>query len=259
MNIDEIIKNKQEVIAIKKATIKHSDSVCTLPIKDVSEVIKLALNEDEDTQNKRVIANTYYWLDSHGDVHVKGCFTKSISENQNKIFHFDNHNHSFASKVGNVKSVKEVSFKWSDLGINKEGKTICVVGESELIEDYNCQVFDAYKKGEITQHSVGMIYVKMDLAVNNPSEIEAYKFWNEIYPLLGNPEEADKNGYFWIIREAKLKEYSCVLWNGSNSVTPVIADKTEADEVTSEIKEEPIEEITQKLDENEFKKLLNKF
>jgi len=254
MEINEILKNKDEIIAIKKAVVKHSDSVCTLPIKDVSETIKLALDGEESTF-KRVIANTYYWLDSHGDVHVKGCFTKSIKES--KIFHFDNHNHSFASKVGNVKSVKEVPFKWSDLGINKEGKTICVVGESELIEDYNCQVFDAYKNNEITQHSVGMIYVKLDLAINNPQEVEAYKVWNEIYPLLGNPEEADKMGYFWAIREAKLKEYSCVLWSGSNTLTPALSDKTEAEPITTET--EPTNEVTQKLTENEFNNLLNKF
>ena len=255
MEINEILKNKEEVIAIKKATLKHSDSVCTLPIKDVTETIKLALNDEEESLFKRVIANTYYWLDSHGDVHVKGCFTKSIKEN--KIFHFDNHNHSFSSKVGNVKSVKEVPFNWSDLGIEKEGKTICLIGESELIEDYNCQVFDAYKNNEITQHSVGMIYVKLDLAVNNPTEVEAYKYWNEIYPLLGNQEEADKKGYFWIVREAKLKEYSCVLWNGSNELTPTLNSKTEAEVITPEL--EPVIETTQKLNENEFKNLLNKF
>ncbi len=257
MTIHEIIKNKEELIAIKKSAIKHSDCVSTLPIKDVSETIKLAM-DGEESANKRVIANTYYWLDSHGDVHVKGTFTKSIKENIGKIFHFDNHNHSFSAKVGNVKSVKEVSLNWSDLGINKEGKTICVIGESELIEDYNCQVFDAYKNNEITQHSVGMIYVKMDLAVNNPTETEYYKNWTDIYPLLGNQEEADKRGYFWVIREAKLKEYSCVLWDGSNSLTPTIEDKTEAVEDTTEIKEPSID--TQSEQQKELlKELLNKF
>jgi hypothetical protein len=243
MTVEEIIKNKEELIAIKNMAIKHSDTVCTLPIKDVSETIKLAM--DEDTINKRVIANTYYWLDSHGDVHVKGCFTKSIKENANKIFHFDNHKHSFSAKVGNVKSVKEVSLKWSDLGITKDGSTICVIGETELIEDFNKQVYQAYKNNEITQHSVGMIYVKIDLAVNNPTETEYYKNWNDVYPLLGNPEKADQNGYFWVIREAKLKEYSCVLWDGSNSMTPTIQDKTEAEEITSEITPEPTIEVTQ--------------
>jgi len=251
------LKNKEELIAIKKGSLKHSDCVSTLPIKDVSETIKLALNEEEDSLNKRVIANTFYWLDSHGDVHVKGTFTKSIKENVGKIFHFDNHNHSFAAKVGNVKSVKEVSIKWHDLGIDKEGKTICVIGESELIEDYNCQVFDAYKNNEITQHSVGMIYVKMDLAVNNPTETEYYKNWNDIYPLLGNQEDADSRGYFWVIREAKLKEYSCVLWDGSNSLTPTLENKTEAVDDTAE--KEEAEKSLRKEQEKLLKELLNKF
>jgi hypothetical protein len=57
----------------------------------------------------KAVANTYYWLDSHGDVHVKGCFTKSIKETLSKIFHLDNHDSSngFRSKVGNVKNVLE--------------------------------------------------------------------------------------------------------------------------------------------------------
>lgn len=220
MTIEEIIKRKDEIIAIKKTAIKYSDLVKTVPIKeDTTSVTKLELN-DEQNNNIKVIANTYYWLDSHGDVHVKGCFTKSIKENANKIFHFDNHKHSFSSKVGNVKSVIEKNVNWRDLGIDKDGKTICVIGETELIEDYNCQVYEAYKNNEIDQHSVGMIYVNLQLAVNSPTETEAYKLWNDIYPLLGNPEKADEQGYFWVVKEAKLKEYSCVLWNGSNTLTP---------------------------------------
>jgi hypothetical protein len=69
-----------------------------------------------------------------------------------------------------------------------------------------------------------MQYVNLQIAVNNPAELEAYKLWNEIYPMLGNPETADKMGYFWVVKEAKLKEYSCVLWQGSNSLTPTVKD-----------------------------------
>lgn len=221
MTLEEILKNKQEAINIKKSAYKHSDVVNNHIIKEDSENITKMLLDDEEQDNiVKVIANTYYWLDSHGDVHVKGCFTKSIKENQGKIFHFDNHEHSFNSKVGNVKSVKEVNVNWTDLGVQKDGKTICIIGETELVEDYNCQVYYAYKNNEINQHSVGMQYVNLQIAVKNPQEVEAYKLWNEVYPLLGNPETADKLGYFWVVKEAKLKEYSCVLWQGSNSLTP---------------------------------------
>lgn len=255
MTLEEILKNKQEAINIKKTAFKHSDIVDNHIIKEDGEnVVKLLLEDEEQNNVVKVIANTYYWLDSHGDVHVKGCFTKSIKENQGKIFHFDNHEHSFNSKVGNVKSVKEVNVNWSDLGVNKEGKTICIVGETELVEDYNCQVYDAYKNNEINQHSVGMQYVNLQIAVKQPQEVEAYKLWNEIYPLLGNPEKADKDGFFWVVKEAKLKEYSCVLWNGSNSLTPTVKD-IEAVEDTS--KNEPLKD-TQEEQKQFFINLLNK-
>jgi hypothetical protein len=225
MKIEDIVKNKTELINIKKGALKHSDNVINHSIKDFSDVSKVELKEVEESSNVSIIANTYYWLDSHGDVHLKGCFTKSIKESlpANKIFHFDNHNHSFASKVGNVKDVKEVSILWNDLGVSKEGFTTCLIGETELIEDYNCQVYKAYLNKEITQHSVGMQYVTINLAVNNPANIEEYKLWNNIFPLLGNQQTALDNGYFWAVSEAKLKEYSCVLWNGSNSLTPTIS------------------------------------
>jgi len=238
MTLEEILKDKQEAINIKKSAYKHSDNVSNHIIKDGDEnVTKIILEDEEQNNTVKVIANTYYWLDSHGDVHVKGCFTKSIKESTNKIFHFDNHEHSFNSKVGKVKSVKEVNVNWSDLGVEKEGKTICVIGETELIEDYNCQVYDAYKNNEVNQHSVGMQYVNLQIAVKQPQEVEAYKLWNEIYPMLGNQELADKMGYFWVVKEAKLKEYSCVLWQGSNSLTPTVKNIEAVDNDTS--KNEP--------------------
>jgi hypothetical protein len=225
MTLDEIVKNKKELIALKMTTIKHSDTSTNIPFKDLSITNKEVNIKGYDGYTK-VIANTYYWLDSHGDVHVKGCFTKTIKENKNKIFHLDNHDSSngFRSKVGNVIDVLEVEVPWQSLGIDKAGNTICVLGVSELIEDYNRQVYDAYKNKEIDQHSVGMMYVNIDLAVNDPNYVEEYKVWNEVYPSIGNKQTANEQGYFWAIREAKLKEYSCVLWDGSNELTPTAKD-----------------------------------
>ncbi len=225
MTIGEIVKNKVEVAYIKKLAIKHSDGVSNRPLKDNGSILKsIELPNEDDNALQKIIANTYYWLDSHQDVHVKGIFTKSIQENLPKIYHLDNHDSSngFRSKVGNVKDVQEVSIKWKDLGIDKSGNTICLIGTTELIEDYNKQVFDAYANNEIDQHSVGMVYLDMQLAVNDKQYEEEFKAWNEIYPLLGNQNEADKLGYFWIQRQAKLKEMSCVLWDGSNPLTPSI-------------------------------------
>jgi len=228
MTIDEIVKNKVELANIKKLAIKHCDSVSNRPLKESADIAKsIEIPNEDDKSLQKVIANTYYWLDSHEDVHVKGTFTKSIQENKRKIYHLDNHDskNGYRSKVGNVKDIQEVEVRWRDLGINKNGKTICVIGVTELNEDYNKQVFDAYENGEIDQHSVGMVYLDMVLAVNDKNYPEEYKNWNDVYPLLGNPEEADSLGYFWIQKQAKLKEFSCVLWDGSNSLTPAIKNE----------------------------------
>ena len=51
---------------------------------------------------------------------------------------------------------------------------------------------------------------------------------------LGNPEQAEEKGYFWLVREAKLIEISAVLL-GSNELTPTLNEiKVEAVENTSE-------------------------
>lgn len=244
MTIQDIVKNKAELINIKKIAIKHSDAISIHSVKENSETMKGILLKSEEGIQK-VVANTYYWLDSHGDVHVKGCFTKSIKENLNKIYHLDNHNseNGFRSKVGNVKSISEISVNWRDLNVEKDGETICVVGATKLIEEYNKQVFDAYENGDIDQHSVGMIYADISLAVNDKKYAEEYKEWLDVYPLIGNPEKADNDGMFWVIKQAKLKEISCVLWDGSNSLTPSIKNDNEAVNDTSKI--EPTE-VTQK-------------
>lgn len=258
MTIAEIVKNKVELSNIKKLAIKHTDGVSNRPLKDSDSISKsMELPNEDDNALQKVIANTYYWVDSHQDVHVKGTFTKSIKENLPKIYHLDNHDskNGFRSKVGNVKDIQEVEVKWEDLGIKKQGKTICVIGTTELIEDYNKQVFDAYKNGEIDQHSVGMVYLDMQLAVNDKQYPEELKAWNEVYPLLGNPEEADILGFFWVQKQAKLKEISCVLWDGSNALTPAIKN-TEADTITLE-NDEAEQSLQKQVDEtsiNEFLK-----
>lgn len=122
MTIAEIVKNKVELSNIKKLAIKHTDGVSNRPLKDSDSISKsMELPNEDDNALQKVIANTYYWVDSHQDVHVKGTFTKSIKENLPKIYHLDNHDskNGFRSKVGNVKDIQEVEVKWEDLGIKK--------------------------------------------------------------------------------------------------------------------------------------------
>lgn len=235
MNISEIVKNKAELISLKKAQIKTVNGGLTNVSKEFA--LKGVFKDNELSLDRTIVGNTYLWMDSHDDVHAKNVFSKSIKENKS-IFHLHDHEFKLTSKVGEPKSVYEKEISWSDLGVNKEGSTQALLMDTEILKDYNPQIFDAYKTNKINQHSVGMVYVKIDLAVNDAEYEDEYKAWSDNIDSIGNKEVAEEKGYFWLVREAKLIEISAVLM-GSNELTPTMQEnKEEADKITSSI--EPV-------------------
>jgi hypothetical protein len=223
MEIKEIVERKAELIKLKKAATKFTDGWSTPSIGNVTKSITKA--QSGDSIDKTIVGNTYYWMDSHEDVHVKGCFSKSIKESK-KIFHLHDHEFKIAAQVGDVSKAYEQELSWSTFGVEKEGSTTALLADSNVKKSYNERIFNDYNEGKIDQHSVGMQYVKLDLAINDEDYEEEYKFWNEIFPLIGNQDKALEKGYFWIVRECKLIEISAVLM-GSNSLTPTLEDKHE--------------------------------
>tara|TARA_R110000787_G_scaffold62004_1_gene140360 strand:- start:2614 stop:3375 length:762 start_codon:yes stop_codon:yes gene_type:complete len=224
MDIKEIVRRKSELIELKKAEIKTVKGGLTM-LQDCSVIKTNKISEDSDNVLKRtIVGNTYMWMDSHDDVHAKGVFTKSIKERQNSIFHLHDHKFEVTAKVGEPSQVYEKEMSWMDFGVSKSGTTTALLMDSSIMKEYNSKVFNEYKSGRITQHSVGMQYVKMDLAVNDEEYEEEYKVWKDNIDNLGNSEQANEKGYFWFVREAKLIEISAVLL-GSNSLTPTLENK----------------------------------
>lgn len=251
---DYLVKNKTELIELKRSAVKYSD-ICITP---TDEVVSKSINTDykDDPASgkitRKIIANTYNWLDSHGDVHVGNTFGKSIRERATKVFHLHDHKHEVTAKVGKTQTIEELPIKWSDLGVNKEGTTTALVATSEITEKLNKDVYGQYLDKEIDQHSVGMVYVKMSLAIDDEEYKEEKATWDEVYPKLGNPERADEDKYFWVVQEAKLIEYSAVLF-GSNELTPTV-ENIEPLKDTQEQEEEV--EPTKSLD---WSKIINEF
>ena len=249
MTPKEMIQRKAELIALKKAEIKTvKGGLSALVASNVNK----GVYENSDTKLKRtIIGNTYNWMDNHDDVHAKGVFTKTIKERANQIFHLHDHEFKLTSKIGEPIKIYEDEVKWSDLGIEKDGTTQALFMDSEILKEYNERIFNEYKNGKINQHSVGMQYVKIDLAVNDEEEEEEYKVWTDNIDQLGNKEEAIKKGYFWLVREAKLIEISAVLM-GSNSLTPTINEPSNDTQ-----KQEPTQ-VTQNETEIFLKTILKK-
>lgn len=224
MEIKELIERKAELIELKKAEIKTVKGGITT-LLDCSVIKTNKLNKDTDKSLERtIVGNTYYWMDSHDDVHAKGCFAKSIKERQKSIFHLHDHKFEITAKVGEPINVYEKDLLWSDFGIEKAGNTQALLMDTEILKDYNSKIFNEYKSGRVKQHSVGMQYVKIDLAVNDEEYEEEYKVWQDNIQSLGNKESAESKGYFWLVREAKLIEISAVLL-GSNELTPTFENK----------------------------------
>jgi len=239
-----LVANKAELIDAKKAATKHADATSFNPLSLSPEVSKgkYLYEDDEDggSLKRTIVANTYNYLDSHGDVHLEGIFTNSIEQRKNRPApHLYDHNFSVLSKVGKSLNYTERKISWRELGLGKTGMTTALVLESEIKRGMNERVFDAYLNGEIDQHSVAMRYINVSLAVNDEEEYpNEYKVWQEVIGKVGNRQEAEKKGYFWAVREAALLETSAVL-EGSNVLTPTLGKTQPSEDIEEKAVQPP--------------------
>lgn len=238
-----LVKNKLELIDLKKSAIKYADA--TGGLAQSSGLVSKALANSQDTPDviyRTIVGNTYNWMDSHDDVHVDSTFGQSIKDRNGRIWHRHDHLNQLTAKVGKFSQVYEQVVNWSDVGVNRIGQTTSLLADSAIKRSYNQLIFDSYKDGEIDQHSVGMQYVKIALAVNNPDNKEEYENWNKYIGRLGNPEKAIEKGYFWPVREAKLIEISCVT-EGSNELTGMYNPPSGSVKIDPLLSSQPIKTI----------------
>jgi len=237
-----LTENKAEIVALKKSAVKFSDvvSFSAVEFNEVSEgevTIKgkypYENDENKGVLKRTIVANTYNWLDSHDDVHLNGVFSESIKQKGTKIFHLNNHVRDFSAKIGRPLNVYEKAISWRELGQGKTGMTEALFLESEIKRAYSETMFDAYLNDEVDQHSVGMQYTKISLAVNDEKEYpKEFEEWNKHIGKIGNRSKAEEQGFFWAVYEAKLVEVSAVLL-GSNELTPTLGNKTNPSETMS--------------------------
>jgi hypothetical protein len=229
--IDYLITNKSKLIQQKKSVMKQADgltyAVELVINKDKSEVtVKAGMQSteipDTATQIKvRSIINTTKLFDSHHDVHIDQLWNKSLKENKG-ISLIQEHQFSFKGTISdNVKAfTKQLS--WHEMGINFEGKTQALVFDSVIDKNENEFMFEKYRTGKVTNHSVGMQYVKMELAVNDERYEKEYAIWQKYFDEIANKDDALAAEYFWAITEAKIIEGSAVK-RGSNWATPTLS------------------------------------
>lgn len=249
---DFLIENKDLLVAQKKSALKTVDcGVIVSPVivreKESANKAEGDIINDKLTELKAVvIINTTNLLDGHCDLHLPGIWNKSLRENK-MIMHLQEHEREFEKVIADGKELKAYTktFTWSELGYKYQGTTEALVFESTILKKRNEFMFNQYMNGWVKNHSVGMYYVKMDMAINDKDYPNEFAAWEKYYPMIANKEKADETGYFWYVLEAKVMEGSAVVL-GSNFATPTISTETKDQPEKSTEKTIEPEQSTQK-------------
>jgi hypothetical protein len=252
-----VFKNRNILITEKTNTLKCADVVYHTRIENdtTNGVNKAGVDitvEDPSILNAKLVINTTNLIDSHMDCHISGLWKKSLSEAK-QILLLKEHRMNFQQIIADSLvdkldvSTKTVSFK--SLGFNYDGNTEALIFDVQIKKDVNAEMFELYRKGRVTQHSVGMRYIKMFLCIDsNEANYSSEKAnWDKYYPMVANKEVADQKGFFWAVTEAKVIEGSAVV-KGSNECTPVMEieiEKENTEAVINTLENEPLKD-TQK-------------
>jgi HK97 family phage prohead protease len=144
-----------------------------------------------------VYASAFGNVDSDGDITAHGAFTKTLSENKNRIKWFLNHDPKLNIGVPLLKGTKEDSFG------------LLSVGQLNLKKQLGRDVFEDYKlhaeHGRTLEHSIGF-----EIAKSHPETVKS------------KGEERDVR----VITEYKLWEMSTLTAWGANESTPMVDMKS---------------------------------
>lgn len=217
-----LTSNKTSLIAQKKFEVKRGDplfysgSVET----DKGKTVKAntPIDNNRDSIDVVSVINTTYWLDSHGDVHINGLWKKSLFETK-EYYLLQEHTMTFKGIITDEVKAYTKKIAWRTLGVDFDGYTEALVFDSKISKDRNTFMFDEYRKGHVKNHSVGMRYVKIELAIDDEDYKDEFSNWNKYIDSIANKDSAIAQGYFWAVTEAKCVEGSAVPI-GSNQITP---------------------------------------
>lgn len=220
--------NKAEIIQKKRMSGITSDPV-GYSDKLLTEVFATKDNEDKNSEDSilvKVVANAAFFADSYGDVVMSGAPNKSINERKSMIPHLHDHIHTTEAEVGIVKDIYVKKLSSRTVGYDSNMMTEAVIFETDVMRSYNQKIFDRYKGGRSNQHSIGLQYVKLLMAINSDDlDLKEEKdAWDKYYSKVINKEVVDEDGYFFPVLEYKLIENSVVLF-GANPYTPTLSSK----------------------------------
>ena len=244
----ELLANKELIIKEKTSNILKSIDKGIAITSNQEAILKAIetnkeLNIDKDFYY--FVVNSSNILDSHGDMHVKGNWDKTVKEQQKKTYLVFDHQLKRSEIIAMKEDIEMLTLDipFSLIGKNYDGNTYALVYKVHKDKIRNKEAKELLESGYSFEASVRMQYVKIDLALNsnlkeNAKEKENYdKYFNEI----ANKEDFDEITHFWIIKESKNVQESSLVMFGSNPATGLINENKEADTITSST-DEPLKD-----------------
>lgn len=235
---DYLVTNKKQLIRqkssmpIKSEGIFSTPSIITSGSKDIFSAKSGLLSDGEilpdGVLRAKVVANAANFVDSHKDLILPDAPKKSIKERKGLIPMLHDHIHETTAEIGDVLDILLLDYAVRELGYNADGSTQGLTFIVDIRKDYNEKIYERYKSGRARQHSIGLRYLKMQLAVNSQDYPEELANFDKYYDQIINKEVVDQSGYYWVVSEYMLIENSVVLF-GSNPYTPTAEIATSDD------------------------------
>ena len=262
----ELRKSKKQLIDFKTSQIYKScekdNSIYSRPI-DVSKYSDANKGIQGDENFYYVAVNSTGILDSHGDLHVKGIWNKSIKEQQGKNYLVLDHK----MEVGNTVVKKEyietfaMDLPFSVVGKNYDGNGEFLIYKFPKDKVINSIAKEWLESGDAIESSVRMQYVKVSLAMNseNKADAEEKSTYDNNIDLVANKSDFDNIEYFFVVKEAANRGESSLVLAGSNHVTGVIQIEDKQEPLKSTIDNEPSSDTQTELQKQLLTELLQKF
>ena len=216
-------KNKDELFAVKKSEYKTKSEAILKSGIFIKEFEPIIEDISGDFIEVKTIINTTNVIDSHMDLHLQNMWNKTVKENP-FTYHLKSHKADFEFVISDRAKSYNEKMNFKDLGLSIDKEMDANISEFIMQRKKLPLMFDAYKSGEVKQHSVGMTYINYDLAYYDEDSQKEMEFFNEMKAKAINPEIAEEHGYVWIVYEGNKREGSAVVF-GSNSITPTLSVK----------------------------------
>lgn len=228
-NMEQILKEKKSTVfkSIEKgAGIGFTDFGNITGSVDKS-IIEKATRYGFKTGFIYPVVNSTNWLDSHFDVHSKGCYKKSVKEQQGKVYLIDTHQKGLNNILTKKQDVRMLikDIDWRLLGKDIDGEVESLVFE---IAEHKVRpdALDFIKETPDLENSFAMRYINCQFAIksNDPAFKEENEIFEEHIGNIANADMAKKYGFFNLVKElAIMNEGSiCPVIGGSNSATRVL-------------------------------------